>query len=163
MDKRGQLQLSFSMLFSIIIIIATIAVAIYFISNFLETSRCAQINLFKNNLQEKIDEVWRSAQAQQTFEINLPTKVDEVCFGSVAQAGNEYQKEFAQLRRYSEFEEYDLFLLPNLEACGGSSAISQLKHVEKTSFFCINLKNGKGDLNLIKETSAQSLVKLKNG
>ena len=43
---RGQIQLSFGMIFSIIIIIATIAVAFYVISTFMDTSRCIDVENF---------------------------------------------------------------------------------------------------------------------
>ena len=51
MIKRGQLQISFGMIFSIIIIIAFVAVFIYAITIFMGWKRCAETGLFKEDLQ----------------------------------------------------------------------------------------------------------------
>ena len=54
MKKRGQLQISFGMIFSIILIIAFVALAVYVIMIFLDTGKCANTGLFKNDLQQEI-------------------------------------------------------------------------------------------------------------
>lgn len=157
--KRGQLQISFGMIFSIIIIIATVAVAIYFISQFLDTSRCTQVNIFRSDFQDAVDEVWKSAKAQKSFEISLPSKIEEVCFGNLSNRGSSYPKEYSDLRRYQSFDS-NLFLLPSEKACGGNSANAYLKHVQDSQFRCVNLKNGKASAIISKESTSQILVKV---
>jgi len=157
--KKGQIQLSVGMIFSIIIIIATVALAIYLITSFLSTSNCAQINLFRSDFQGEVDNVWKSAQAQKTFQINLPTKITKICLGNLSSADEKYRAEFLELRRYQDFG-YNLFILPSLEACGGNSALTSLKHIEDLPFTCINLAKGKANLKLIKESTSQNLVKI---
>lgn len=159
MKKKGQLQLSFSMIFSIILIIATIAIAIYFIVQFLETSRCAQINFFKSDLQNQIDSVWKSAQAQKSFDISLPNKINKVCIGNLSAQKSLSLKEYEELKRY-QFTDANLFLLPSFESCGGNLAKSRLAHIEDGSLICFQLEKGKGKLLLNKDSSSQNLVKV---
>src|SRR3989338_2426588 len=61
-EKRG-LELSFSMIFSIIVIIAIVAVAFYMISYLLKLKNCTELGLFGRDLQDTIDRAWNSDSA----------------------------------------------------------------------------------------------------
>ena len=158
MNKKGQLELSFGMIFSIIIIIATIAVAVYFIFQFLSTSKCTNIVMTKSDLQSQIDNVWKSSQAQQIYTLSFPTNIKSICFGNLSSGGSAYSNEYIDLRRYS-LGDSNLFLSPSTEACDGKSAQTHLNHIVNTAFFCVPLKEGKGKIMLLKESS-QLLVKI---
>ena len=80
MTKRGQLNLSFGMIFSIILIIIFIIFAFYAIQKFLSWQNSAQIGKFKNDLQSDIDRIWQSSKGSQEKEYFLPTKIKYVCF-----------------------------------------------------------------------------------
>ena len=60
MNKRGQIDISFGMIFSIILIIAVVGVAFYVINNFIELKKCTEIGLFYDDLKKYIDEAWQS-------------------------------------------------------------------------------------------------------
>ena len=60
MEKRGQIQISFGMIFSIIIIIAIVAVSIYVITIFLDFNKCGKVVLFYEDLEEEIQKAWES-------------------------------------------------------------------------------------------------------
>jgi len=77
---KGQMELSFGMIFSIILIIVFIAFAFYTIYKFLGIQDSAKIGLFKNDLQSDVDKMWRSSQGSQEVEYSLPLKVKEICF-----------------------------------------------------------------------------------
>ena len=77
---KGQMELSFGMIFSIILIIVFIAFAFYAIYKFLGIQDSAKIGLFKNDLQSDVDKMWRSSQGSQEVEYSLPLKVKEICF-----------------------------------------------------------------------------------
>ena len=79
-DNRGQLDLSFGMIFSIILIIIFLAFGIYAIIQFLNLQQTIQINTFLNNFQNDINTMWKSAQGSQTVSYQLPTKIKSVCF-----------------------------------------------------------------------------------
>lgn len=78
--KGGQMQLSFGMIFSIILIIAFIAFSIYAIKKFLDFQNFIKIEQFADDLQKDIDDMWKSSQGSYEAEYSLPTKVNAVCF-----------------------------------------------------------------------------------
>ena len=79
-NRRGQMQLSFGMIFSIILIIVFVGFAVYVIFNFIDVGDEAQIAKFSNSLQEDIDKVWKAEQSSQKEEYFLPDKIKAVCF-----------------------------------------------------------------------------------
>jgi hypothetical protein len=80
-NKNGQTQISFGLIFSMILIIFFIAFAIYGISKFLCISKSAQVELFKNNLQVNINNMRESTQGfSNSSNYYLPIKIEQVCF-----------------------------------------------------------------------------------
>jgi len=128
---QGMFGMSFSMIFSIIIIIAIIATAIYAITKFAGLGNCAQIGLFFDDFQDEIDKAWTSGIYSDTFEIDLPAKIEEICFDT----------------------DSTLSLIPSEKACDGDLSFKTLKHVNVTNNFCkvledentIKLKKGPRD------------------
>ncbi len=155
--KAGQLELSFSMIFSILIIIVTVAVAFYFIQKFLTTSACVNEKLFYKDLQEKIDAVWRSPLAQQYFSGELSRSITQVCFGNVSAEQARSSLAYAAVRRYANTGS-NFFLYPPNKACDESTAHKRLLHVHEEGFFCTPVVEGKTTLGIAKATSTDALV-----
>jgi hypothetical protein len=88
-NRKGQMNLSFGMIFSIILIIAFIVFSFYAIRKFLEFQDTITIEKFGDNLQADIDSMWRSSGGSQEVEYNLPGKITAVCF----KEGTEYNPE----------------------------------------------------------------------
>jgi hypothetical protein len=80
MSSRGAMQLSFGMIFSIILIIAFIAFAFYAIRMFLGIQEKAKVANFKENLQNDVDSLWKGSYGSQEVSYNLPSEIKEVCF-----------------------------------------------------------------------------------
>jgi hypothetical protein len=80
MKKRGALEISFGMIFSIILIIVFIAFAFFGIKKLLGAQETATIEQFKHNLQEDINKMWSGPQGNQIYEYVLPKKIEQVCF-----------------------------------------------------------------------------------
>ncbi len=78
--KKGELNLSFGMIFSIILIIAFLIFAFYAIRTFLGVQNIAKVADFRENLQSDIDVLWRSSQGTQNVSYSLPGDVEKVCF-----------------------------------------------------------------------------------
>jgi len=78
-QKKGAMELSFGMLFSIILIIIFIAFAIYGVSKFLNLQKNIQTKTFANDLNYDIDKLWKS-QGSQPVSYTLPENVEKVCF-----------------------------------------------------------------------------------
>lgn len=80
MKKRGAIELSFGMIFSIILIITFIAFGIYGITKFLDLQKTIQVEKFLRDVQSDIDKMWKSSQGSQSVEYSLPTNINAVCF-----------------------------------------------------------------------------------
>lgn len=80
MNKRGQIKLSFGMIFSIILIIFFIAFAIYGINYFLRMQKTLEIGTFVNEFQEDINDMWKSSKASQEVSYSLPKEIEMICF-----------------------------------------------------------------------------------
>ncbi len=79
-NHKGQLNLSFGMIFSIILIIVFIAFGFYAITKFIELQDSIQIENFLRDFQQDIDTMWKSSQGSQNIKYPLPNKVSAVCF-----------------------------------------------------------------------------------
>ena len=64
-DKSGQMKLSFGMIFSIILIVAFVTFAVYAIITFLGVQEIAKVAIFRDNLQEDINKIWRKYMIQK--------------------------------------------------------------------------------------------------
>jgi hypothetical protein len=159
MERKAQLQLSFGMIFSIIIIIATIATAFYVISYFLNMNRCTQVGLFYNTLNDEVNKCWEGDFCQKVLTQAIPKPVEKVCFGNFSQT---YQKvddvQFEYLKRFWR-QDKNVFLYPASSSCDSNLAFYKLAHVRTDEFFCAPVKSGKITIKVIK-TNLEPLVKL---
>jgi hypothetical protein len=80
MKKRGQMKLSFGMIFSIFLIIIFLSFAFYAIIKFINFQQTVQTEMFKDSLQADINTMWQSQQGSREVEYSLPNKIDAVCF-----------------------------------------------------------------------------------
>jgi hypothetical protein len=77
--KLAQLNLSFGMIFSIILIIAFVALAIYITITFLNMQNDIKIAKFVSDFQSDVDKMWNAEKGSREVEYYLPTKIREVC------------------------------------------------------------------------------------
>ena len=162
MDKRGQFRISIGMIFSIIIIVATITVAIYAITFFLDFGKCSRVGIFYKDLEGKVNEAWRSDITRETFTGSLPSGTDYVCFGNLTQSVSDFdpRDEVRQneLRRGGGTRRNNLFIYPP-GICKGVLASFNLERAEADGFFCLEVSRGKIDIKLRKDVT-DSLVSL---
>jgi|WetSurMetagenome_2_1015567.scaffolds.fasta_scaffold267055_2 hypothetical protein len=78
--KKAQANISFGMIFSILLIIIFLAFGFYAITKFIEMQQTVQIQQFGKYLQEDVDKMWKSVQGSQQVTYTLPKKVTSVCF-----------------------------------------------------------------------------------
>lgn len=132
--KRGQLfGMPYAVIFSIILIVffiiaAWIAIK-YFVSPGCDCSLSdqAQEGLFKDGLQGAIDDVWNSAGSDKKFTINLPGKIEEVCFmDATTQSGTGDNASYFKTLRNSGMG--NTYLYPVKCACAGFKSMT-LKHI----------------------------------
>jgi len=78
--KLGQMQISFGMIFSIILIIFFLAFAFYAIKMFLGASDTAKTANFVKELQGDIVDLWKAPQGSKEKTYSMSSKVEEICF-----------------------------------------------------------------------------------
>jgi hypothetical protein len=165
--KRGQMKLSFGMIFSIILIIIFIAFAFIAIKKFLDLGEMAQIAKFTDNLQNDIDRAWKGTQSSQEKEYFLSSKISYLCFVNYSNypAGDRgrFRVFFSELKPlHQEFE--NLFFYP----IGSSEGLNskEMKHVDlvkttgRDNPYCIENKDGKIKITIEKQYG-EALVTLK--
>ena len=159
MQKAGQLQISFGMIFSIIIIIATLAVAGYVIVNFVDLGGNISCKLLYQDLQEKIDKAWHSSISSESFNKDVPAGINYVCFGNLSQQTNSsYKMQYEKFSMYAR-PKSNMFFYPVEGACDDTEFTYALEHVSFPGFFCIPVKEGKIGIHLSKG-KFDSLVRL---
>ena len=161
MGKRGQLNLSFGMIFSIILIVIFLAVAFYAIQKFLEFQNTANIGKFRNDLQSDVDNLWRGVQGQSEKEYFLPGKIKQICFIDYqSEKTGRYSLIYEELEHLF-YERENMFFYPAGSAYGlDSTIINHVNIIETTSGenpYCI--ENIKGKINIaIKKDFDEALV-----
>lgn len=93
MEKRGQLRISFGIIFSIFLIIVFLFFAFKVISSFMDVNECADIAKFYGDFQKSIDKAKNYQETTQPVKINLGSTVDKICFVDLnANQTGPYQK-----------------------------------------------------------------------
>lgn len=130
--KKAQLNLSFGMIFSIILIIVFIAFGFYAITKFIDLQNSVQIESFLRDFQQDVDRMWKSSQGSQEIKYPLPNKISAICFKD-----NEFQNlEFASKRLINGD------LIENIDI---------KKITQEENPYCIQTSKGKISLTLVKD------------
>lgn len=162
--KKGQVKLSFGMIFSIILIIVFLVFAFYAIKTFLKIQYTAQAGKFISDLRSDIDRVWKSTESSEEKEYALPKKIDYVCFVdfSVSATGeNAYL--YDELKKiYYDISDNMMFYPALGSSTTDSTKIESINLEEITEDenpFCIENVRGKIELTLVKEIG-EALVRI---
>lgn len=160
--RKGQMQMSFGMIFSIILIIAIVAIAVYVTLNFLRLGKCTEIGLFYDSLKKEVEKAWKSTIYKDVFSDELPSGIEFVCFGDLNLGYNgEFREQYDFLSRYRR-QDKNVFLYPIQNACDSNLAFFKLEHVDISDFFCVPAIDGKIRVGMEKG-QFDALVKLSQG
>ena len=146
MSKKAQFEMGFSMIFSIIVIIAIIGVSVYVINFFLKIDECGDVGFFYKDLQDEVDKAWRTSIYRGDFADKTPNKIEQVCFGNINDRGNDEISEQIRIKINElvyAVDETNIFLYPLEKACDADLAYNKINHVEIEGFFCIEAENFK--------------------
>jgi hypothetical protein len=114
MKRKGQMKLSFGMIFSIFLIIIFLAFAVYAIIKFINMQHLIQTETFKNDLETHINSIWGSSGCgSYPKEYYLPKKINAVCFDEDSYMYFEERGIFEG--KTIEHVEVDGFCIPNIE------------------------------------------------
>lgn len=152
MNKRGQIEMSFGMIFSIIIIIGVIATAFYVISYFLRLGNCTEISLFYQDFQKATDKTWASTISQDVFTGKIPSGIDKVCVGDLNANSSGYSQEREFLKKYRN-QNANVFLYPGVKSCNSNLVIYKLNHAKIEGFFCKEVESGKVSFTISKNSN----------
>jgi hypothetical protein len=130
--KRGQLEISFGTIFSIILIIAFLGAAFYAIQKFLSFQSELQTQKFYDSLRTDVNSVWTSNEASKQTEYVLPSSVKQVCFRN---DNND-----------------NVYFMENTPVPG-----QYVDHLNILTPYCVNASNGKVDF-IIKKNYGEPLV-----
>lgn len=85
MEKRGQMQMSFGMIFSIFLIIVFLAAAIYAITKFISFQKELSYRQFSEDFQSQITEMWKGHQGNKILSYDLPSNAENACIETPSQ------------------------------------------------------------------------------
>ncbi|MEK6757995.1 MAG: hypothetical protein AABX88_02600 [Nanoarchaeota archaeon] len=164
---RAYLELSFGMIFSIILIIVFLAFTGYVLTKLVGGGDKAQIAKFTNDLRNDITRAWVSSYVSETNEYNLPKKIEHVCFIDFSSdgggKGSPDNTELYDELNMEYFGEGEMVLYPADSGEGLDS--NTLEHVNLTKItksenpYCIENKKGKISIT-IKKGYRENLITL---
>jgi hypothetical protein len=153
-SKRAQMQISFGMIFSIILVIVFLGFAFYAIKAFIGFQNDAKAGKFKNDLQNDINRIWQSSQSSELQEYVVPSNIDFVCFIDFSSdAKGENIAYYSELGR-ANYGTQNFAFYP-VHFTGFESGELKNLDIEKTTLdsnpLCIKTNNGKVAITLKKE------------
>ena len=161
MKKKGQIEMSFGMIFSILLILAFLGFAFYGIQKFMSMQNAIKIGKFTSDIQEDINKMWKSTQGSQTIEYLLPSKIEAVCFANYSMPNKNNPESLYRDMRQAIYGNQNLFFYP-LGTGEGIDALT-LSHIDLESMIgnknpiCIETQKGKITLT-IKKNFGENLV-----
>ena len=130
MRKRGQFQIAFGMIFSIILIVAFIVVAIIAINTFLGVSCSIETGSFINDLDNEINRIYKGAGESTTKEFKINgCDFEYVCFYDVDNDANgQYENFVSDFSIFTGDEgDHNLYFYPRKKA--GKVKSTRIEHV----------------------------------
>ncbi len=153
MGKRGQMQLSFGVIFSIILIIIFISFAFYAITKFLDLQGSVKVGQFENYLESDIENMWKSSQGSKEVSYNLPKEVIFLCFADMSIPKRGVKQDLYSELQLQYIETENMFLYPRGSADTDAFEIAHLNLYEITKNdnpYCLDVLDGKVKLTLSK-------------
>jgi len=160
--NKGQsfMGMSFSTIFSIIIIVFILVVGFIVINSIIKSRDCSEIGIFISGFQKEIDKSWNSAGTEFIFKSNLPKNLKYVCFAEISKKpSGEFKNIWEEI---SSYQESNLFFYPPENSCIPFKKIQHLnleKITKDKNPYCILIKNGKIEIKIEKRLD-ESLITL---
>ena len=154
--KNAQMQLSFGMIFSIILIVFFLAFAFFGIRAFLGIQNSGETAKFLNDFQSDVEKVWKSEQSSENEEYSLPGKKSFACFVDFSSSARGAKNGIYNELKRAYYGKENIVFYP-LDFEGTESA--EIKYIDLASItenenpFCISNVNGKVKLRLVKDFS----------
>ena len=124
--------MSFSVIFSVFLIIFFIVIAFIAIRHFLGLRDCAKVGLFIEDFQKDIDTAWNSQKFSDEFGYTIPRNLDYVCFANLSEnvRGGELERDIDRDIGVYQHSGANLFFYPRENSC--DMPYYKLKHINIT-------------------------------
>lgn len=156
--KRGQLEISFGMIFSIIIIIGVLATSFYVIQYFMKISKCSTVGLFYEGLQDETNKAWQGTTSKTLFTGTVPSSATYVCFGNMTVGSEQIdQGRHDELYRLYRVSQSNSFMYPAQKSCP-SVGDHKINHANVQKFFCVKNNQGQVKISLEKDAFDNSVT-----
>jgi hypothetical protein len=118
-NKRGQqtMGLPIGLIFSIFLIVVFIVVAFIAVSYFLDLSKLTGVGEFYSELQSSVDRAWSSQSSEFSFQIDLPSGIEKICFANLSAKITNPSEDYNLIEIY-EIQDANVFLIPPNKAEG---------------------------------------------
>jgi uncharacterized protein (UPF0333 family) len=148
--KRGQFQLSYGFIFSVILIGVFLFVAFFAISSFLDLSSSVNTGIFISDLQKDVTRIWNGAGEESVYTYELDEgKLTHICFYNNTKTI--YGGDIQIGRKLLESYQTNLYFYPQRFAKVPST---EIKHINMEGFnrnpYCVEIIDGKIKLKLEK-------------
>jgi len=132
-NKKAQqiLGLSFSVIFSLLLIIFFIIIAFIAIKAFLNTKNCAQMGMFVDDLGDEVKRAWDSQKNSFWFESQLPSKIELICFANLSKVAKGKYKFVEESIGVYKSRGHNLFFYPPEKSCQMPSHLIEHLDMEK--------------------------------
>lgn len=163
LNKKAQesLGISFSVIFSIILIIFFIIIAGIVIKAFLENKNCTQINFFIQDFKQEVQNAWNSPRYSGDFKKSVGSGINYICFANLS---SEFRGDFKEIGRDIEVfdPEDNLFFYPIGKACDVPS--HKIEHlnldiIQTSNPYCIPVKDNSFTIKIEKKFN-EALVRI---
>jgi hypothetical protein len=157
--KKGQFQIGFGMIFSVILIVAFIVVAFIGINWFLGLRCSIEEGLFKDDFQKEVNRIWQGAGEDKVFTGSISgCKVEKICFWDYNRDSSGQDINF--INDFRRVGDNNLFFYPRKESNLDSVL---LQHIDMEALVnnptCFGEENGKFNIRLEKDLG-DSLVRV---
>lgn len=164
-NKKAQQMfgMSIGMIFTIILMVFFILIAIIAITALLSTQNCAKIGLYINDLETEIDNAWNQDTWTSEFKTNIPSGVKKVCFANTT--NNDFKGIDRDLGiEIDIYPDKNMFFFPPNKACDMGEY--EIEHLDidfitrSNNPYCIQVNKGKIFF-MIEKESDDRLVKIR--
>ncbi len=163
--KRGQIKLSFGVIFSLFLIGVFVFVAFYVMMIIMDLGETVKTSMFIDDLQDKIDEYYNSAgggKSEVSFELKKE-KINFICFfNSSLELIGPYDEQYEEITK-SHYKKDNFYFHPRRYADPNSATI---KHVKMNAFdenpYCVEKENGKFKF-IVEKKQNEAKVKISRG
>jgi hypothetical protein len=165
-DIRGQatIELSFGMIFSIILIVIFLSVAGFVIFKFVDFGKGVDVNLFVDEFEREVEGVWRSSGSSIQRSWNIPEEIEFVCFADLDAPPTIRKDIYDEINRDVFVERPNMFFWPVGSSGSTDAVFIEHLNISKITEFknpnCIESIKGKVSFTIEKDFR-EALVTIK--